>query len=180
MALFDEQQITEVRSELEAVLGPIVANFEITTTPQGGAPESIRQGWIGVVLPIRQGLLEEYGGEQEYPDRLTGEVKQNHEAVPVNGYDAVFALAALNKEPEVKYWFESGLEDMGPFIFRAHEGKLEPLVNVDLPSLTVLDGITGIFLHQVKAATQAYGIGSGSGPVQTNGLDSLDLDNENN
>ena len=76
---------------------------------------------------------------------MTGEVKQNHESVPVNGYDAVFALAALNKEPEVKYWFESGLVDMGPFIFRAHEGKLEPLVNVDLPSLTVLDGITGIF-----------------------------------
>lgn len=125
--LFDANEVNDVRTELENEFGSVVANFEITQVPQGSAPESIRKGWLGVVLPVRQELLEERGGVQTYFDILSGTVKQNHEAVPVHGFDAVFALADLEKEAEVAFWLESGLA-YGTFVFRAHEGNLQPLI----------------------------------------------------
>lgn len=127
MQLFDPSQVAEVRAEIERQYGPIVAEFEITQKPFGAAPESIRQGWMGVVLPLRSELLEEWGGVQRYVDVQTGEVRENPEAVPVYGFDAVFALDDAGKKDEAAYWHEIGLS-YGTFIFRAHEGELRSLV----------------------------------------------------
>ncbi len=133
MALFRPKEVTEARAVIEAEYGPVVAQFEITHTPQGGAPETIRQGWLGVVLPLRQELLEEHGGVQTYIDVLTGRVRDNHDAVPVCGIDAVFALDDQNKENEAAFWCDAGLA-YGIFVFRAHEGRIKPFIVVEQPN----------------------------------------------
>jgi hypothetical protein len=116
----------EFSETIERELGPVIAHFTITSTPQGGAPEEIKEQWIGVSLPVRQRLLETQS--VHFFDILTAEFKENLEAVPVYGFDAVAALRVYGRDDAADFWADNGFE-FANLIFRAQEGDFVP-VNV--------------------------------------------------
>ena len=111
----------DVERELERELGPVIGDFEITTTPEGGAPEDIRTEWIGTKLPFRT------YGLQERPhvlfDEITGVYKENFDQVAIFGLDAVVALRKLERNRAADWWVESG-HAFGFLVFRGSEGIL--------------------------------------------------------
>lgn len=138
MTLFVPREVEETKAAKEEAYGPIVAEFEFNQVPQGGAPEFIRQGWLGVVLPLRPQLLDEYSGAQTYLDLLSGTIKENPDTTPVFGCDGIFALDELDRAEVVAYWHENGYGGE-TLMFRGYEGILKPLVSVEEPQDT--DGL---------------------------------------
>lgn len=115
----DESHFEEI---LVAEYGPVAATFTITSVPAGGAPESIKEDWVGVPLPVRAVHLGESAlARTTYYDHLTDSEVDNEAPVSIVGYDAVDALLAANKIEAATYW--SGYIH-ALFTFRAHEGQL--------------------------------------------------------
>jgi hypothetical protein len=112
----------EILNSLENVYGPVALNFVLTQTPQGGAPDDIKEAWIGVKLPVREGNLG--GLAVRYVDLLTGELKNNDSPVPIAGIEAVHALAEAGQEAAAEFWIPYQL---GLFTFRAYEGDFQAL-----------------------------------------------------
>lgn len=111
-----------ILSSLEDIYGPITLNFILTQTPQGGAPDHIKEQWIGVKLPVREQNLGRLA--TRYMDLLSGEFKENDEPIPVAGIEAVRALEEAGKDEAARFWVPY---QMGMFTFRAFEGKFEAL-----------------------------------------------------
>ncbi len=81
---------------------PIIGFFTVLYTPEGGAPEHIRTGWVGLTLPVREG--SEVDGPLEFVDLVTGKVVTNRDAIRVHGADAKDALIAANQQEELEFW----------------------------------------------------------------------------
>ena len=113
----------QIETALTKIYGPIAGQFTVTETPSGGAPEEIKEQWVGVSLPVRTAHI---GRAALAPltsfDSLTCRVVHNDEPVSITGIDAVHALAEAGKDAAAKFWDEYQL---GTLIFRAHEGTLE-------------------------------------------------------
>jgi len=106
--------------------GPVEMEFTIKQTPKGGAPEDIKEQWIGVSLPLREANLAELieGGQTRYLDLLTNYMKDNEQPVGIVGLEAVHALREAERDEAANFWapYAAGL-----FVFRAFEGTLQKL-----------------------------------------------------
>jgi hypothetical protein len=107
--------------ELLHIYGPIVADFEVTQRPQGGAPEYIRDMWIGAVLPVRGNNLGSPFLSKPTLDILTCKYNTIDDRVPVCGVEAVVALNSLGRVEAVQF-FAPVMG--GIFSFRGNEGTL--------------------------------------------------------
>jgi hypothetical protein len=109
-------------THFEFVYGPVDAHFLITKTPQGDAPENIREQWIDLSLPVRRANLGQIAMQARGTE--TGILREVQNSVPVLGLEAVHALLIAGREEAAKYWAPL---QFGLFVFRAHEGRLEPV-----------------------------------------------------
>lgn len=115
----------EIEAALTEVYGPVKAEFIITQTPKGGAPEDIKEQWVGVSLPVRAAHLGQTAlAPTRNFDCLTQQITKNDDPVAITGIDAVHALAEAGKESAARFWDSM---QMAKFIFQAHEGTLQPL-----------------------------------------------------
>ncbi len=115
----------EITRALDEVYGPIQAEFTLTQTPAGAAPDYIKEQWIGIPLPVREhnlGLLAL--GTISFHDYLSQTEAINDEPVPIAGIEAVNALQEAKMLDAARFWtpYAAGL-----FTFRAYEGDLAPL-----------------------------------------------------
>lgn len=107
---------------IDKELGEVVAEFTITQRPESGAPEHIKQEWIGLTLPVRAGKLACMDARpRDYFDDLRGELIENTEPVTIFGPEAVQALKDADKLEAAKYW---SIHEDQDFIFKASEGEL--------------------------------------------------------
>ncbi len=111
----------EIEGYLEQELGAVIGEFEITTIPEGGAPEDVRSDWFGAKLPFRT------YGLQERPhvlyDEITNTYKENFEQIAIFGLDAVVALRKLDRNYAADWWVQNGYA-FGSLVFRGSEGNL--------------------------------------------------------
>ncbi len=112
----------EILGPLEEVYGPIVINFALTQVPAGGAPDYIKEQWIGASLPVREANLGRLASR--YFDLLSGEFKENDEPVPITGIEAIHALEEAGKYQAAEFWYPY---QFGAFIFRSNEGEFQAL-----------------------------------------------------
>ena len=108
----------KILSSLEGAYGPVALNFLLTQTPEGAAPDHIREQWVGVQLPIRHGNLG--GLATRYVDLLSGEHKENDEPVAVVGIEGMYALREAGKAEAAAFWAPYAGRLL---VFRAHEGE---------------------------------------------------------
>ena len=83
-----------------------MASFRIVSTPQGQAPEEVRKGWIGVVLPLKD-LLNPGEGAHERNFSLKRQQARSFVTVPVR--TALEELAKKNQE--AARWFYKNLPE---------------------------------------------------------------------
>jgi len=115
----------EIKQALDSAYGPILAQFTLQQAPQGGAPEYIKDQWIGVALPVREQSLAQLAlGATQYFDYFSFNQKKNEEPVSIVGIEAVNALEDAEKFEAAEFWmpYMAGL-----FTFRGYEGELESL-----------------------------------------------------
>jgi hypothetical protein len=113
-------------SLLREQLGQIVGTFTVHTIPHGAAPETIKQQWLGVSLPVRERLLESVLGGTVYLDILSSDVKVNPQPMPVYGFDAVAALRKAGRVEAADFWADQGFE-FATMQFRCNEGDFESI-----------------------------------------------------
>jgi hypothetical protein len=111
-----------ILSVIEDAYGPVAADFRVRQTPQGDAPDYIRDQWVDMTLPVRRRHLG--AAAICYTDRLSGEDKEVGSPVIVTGIEAVQALHEAGRVDAATFWamFEPEI-----LVFRAHEGELRPL-----------------------------------------------------
>lgn len=115
----------EIKAALDDTYGPVLAEFTLNQTPQGGAPVEIREQWIGIPLPVRERNLARLAlGSIECFDFLTFSTKQNDNPVSIAGIEAVDALVVAERFEAANFWltYQAGL-----FTFRVYEGELKSL-----------------------------------------------------
>ena len=108
---------------IEKIFGPVVAEFKITQTPQGGAPSEIKNQWIGVTLPVRENnVVRLENGYAEYYDYISDEVKQNDAPVCILAREAIRALIKAGKDEAADFWKQYQIDTL---VFRSYEGELK-------------------------------------------------------
>lgn len=111
-----------VSRELTRLYGPVLATFTLNQTPEGAAPMSIREQWVGITLPVRESALAKLAfGQIEYFDFLGFNEKSNPDPLSISGYEAVDALDEAGRDDAVNFWAP---HSEGLFTFRGYEGKL--------------------------------------------------------
>jgi len=78
----------------------------ITSRPEGGAPEEIRDKWVGLVLPVEK----EYSGS--LGDVLTHEKIRTGDGYEIRWEDAMEAL-----DVETRKWWEENVFGISSLIF---------------------------------------------------------------
>jgi hypothetical protein len=115
----------DIEQGLVEVYGQVGATFIITQTPQGGAPEEIKEQWVGTTLPVRNRNLGQAALSPTVNfDYLRQQFIETDDPVSITGIDAVQALRDAGKEEAARFW---EAYQLASFVFRAHEGTLEPL-----------------------------------------------------
>lgn len=119
------QMSPKLAAALDHEYGPVAASFTINQIPEGGAPQKIREQWIGVPLPVRQAHIE-FGSMNtaSYIDFLTRTEKINRFPVRILGMEAIDALIDAEKPEAADFWRP---HEFGIFIFRGYEGELKTL-----------------------------------------------------
>ena len=115
----------EIKQALTQTYGPVLARFTLKQVPQGGAPDFIKEQWLGVTLPIREQSLAQLAiGAVRYFDFLSFNQMQNDDPLSVAGIEAVHALEEAEKFEAAAFWlpYQAGL-----FTFRGYEGELVAL-----------------------------------------------------
>ena len=95
---------------------PIAGTFTFDTVPVGMPPQEVREGWVGVTVPVR------------HPERLErGEVE-------LSPADAILSLLSSGKLDATDWFFKSGLA-LAPFgarwVFQTTEGAFAESEPVD-------------------------------------------------
>jgi hypothetical protein len=120
----------------------IVRWFVPNKTPNGGAPEDVREQWVGVPIPVRRSDAE--SGAGIVGDYLIGasvaeirdvKVNEPNKIVTVNAIDAIKALTVAARHDAAVWWgnwFMTRHPMMGTkLMFGAHEGDLRSDVEVE-------------------------------------------------
>ena len=102
--------------------------FLVTTTPAGGAPLHVRDGWVGVPLPVRHPRPMESPEPHVARDINNREIRFIDDGVAVDPHDAIRALRLFGRDDAADWW-KAHLE-LRPattaLAFRTHEGRLLP------------------------------------------------------
>ena len=115
----------ETEQALSEIYGEVGAHFTITETPAGGAPEAIKEQWVGLTMPVRVANLGRGALEARIAfDVLTMQMIENNSPVSVTGIDAIHALEDADKQDAADFWSPYGL---ALFTSRGHEGILVPV-----------------------------------------------------
>ncbi|MDB5184203.1 MAG: hypothetical protein JWN38_11 [Candidatus Saccharibacteria bacterium] len=128
----------ELDRAIEAAYGPVEALFTIIKTPEGAAPEAIKEQWIGIELPIRTTNVTHFmfgylargiGPLHDYRDALTGEPSYVDWPISAYGLEAVDKLREAGRDEAADFWtpYAAGL-----FVFRHYEGTLRTQKQIDL------------------------------------------------
>lgn len=108
---------------------PIRYWFMVTETPQGGAPEAIRRGWVGVALPVREPRPVE--GPETYVGRdlASREMRWIDDGVAVDPSDAIAALRLFERAEAADWWaaYVPTNPLLKSLVFRTGEGRLLPV-----------------------------------------------------
>lgn len=126
----------KVSKELERRYGPVEAHFTITQTPEGNAPQGIREQWVDVALPVRRihvaRFLNGYIGRRflpvpensTYVDAISGEPPKHYNQLPVEvrGWDAIESLREAKRDEAAEYWLPYA---MAMLSFRHYEGTFD-------------------------------------------------------
>lgn len=100
---------------------PIRQWFVIEKIPAGGAPEHIKQQWIGVALPLRYERNMD-GPEPRVAEEIgTYELVEIEDGVTIWRSDALQALRLFNRNEAAGWW---SLEGPSALIFNASEGRI--------------------------------------------------------
>ena len=118
---------------LEQAYGPVAAEFAVDVRPIGGAPEQIRDQWVGIELPIRSLYVArlqlgsigrrfiQAPNDSARTDAITGEPLREHAWGPVEivGHDAIDRLKQAERHDAAEYWDDYA---EAIFAFRLFEG----------------------------------------------------------
>jgi hypothetical protein len=126
--LFTDEDIQRNNELIAGELGQIVASFTIQKVPQGGAPDDVKEAWLGVSLPIRSENIPDgkLPNRQVAFDEITEQYNEINSPVKIYGLDAVMALDQAGKVEAAEYWLNTGFV-LATLVFRANEGELNPL-----------------------------------------------------
>jgi len=124
--------------KLTKIHGEIVADFQVTSLPEGPAPDEIKQAWLseGLVIPTRKNLLSAdtfFPGFPYYVDRRNYQTLDAYEfPVGVSVTEAVIALKNSGEDEAAQYWqkrYNVGAHAM--LLFHLSEGVLHPRRQVE-------------------------------------------------
>jgi hypothetical protein len=108
--------------------GEIVYWFVVTSTPAGGAPDAIRDDWVGVVLPVRRPRPVE--GPEPHVGRhiATRQTTFITDGVAVATGDALLSLRLFGRIEAAVWWetFFATRPTTTALVFRTWEGRLLP------------------------------------------------------
>ena len=123
--LFTEEDIAKNNRLIAYELGEVAAMFTIKVVPKGGAPDSVKEAWVGVSLPVRDVNLPNglVARRKVGFDEITQSYNEINEPIPVYGLDAVMALDRAGKQPAARYWLDNGFV-FASLVFRGQEGTL--------------------------------------------------------
>lgn len=95
----------------------MLLRYRVTRTPAGEAPQSVREEWVGVILPVKELI-----GRCRGAGVLTGAPSPIADGVAVRGVDAIEALKAADRLDAARWWEENykGNE----LLFEKSEGEL--------------------------------------------------------
>ena len=102
----------------------IIAWFQITAMPAGGAPEAVRAQWIGVPLPVRRPRPVEGPDAHLARDVADRSLKVIPDGVVVEMHDAITMLRLHGREEAADWWQAQNLR--AALVFRTFEGRLLP------------------------------------------------------
>lgn len=102
--------------------------FLVMSTPDGGAPEAIREDWVGVVLPVRRPRPAE--GPEPHVGRhvATRQTSLIADGVAVATRDAVRSLRLFGRGEAAAWWEDYFVTRPATtaLVFRTWEGRLLP------------------------------------------------------
>jgi hypothetical protein len=123
---------------------PILYWFRATTTPTGGAPETVRRQWVGVPLPVRDPRPVEGPLPYVATDVVDPAIRRAiNDGVAVAPEDALDMLHRFDRHNAADWW-ENLLKvrtNIKSFVFRRTEGELLPptLARMLYPELDAID-----------------------------------------
>jgi hypothetical protein len=105
----------------------IQAWFTIRSVPKGSAPQSIREQWVDVPVPLRYTPIEAPAASIGHGVLSLADVIIIDDAISVESLDAIKALRLFGKQDAAEYWDDT-LRSFGyPGIaFRGNEGQIMP------------------------------------------------------
>ena len=103
--------------------------FKPTVTPFGGAPQPIRERWVGVPLPVRMPRPPE--GPESHVGRDVMDPRERRfvaDGVAVLTTDAIAALELFGRDEAAAWWRQYLVQRpvSRALLFRRHEGELLP------------------------------------------------------
>lgn len=107
----------------------IIAWFVPTEVPLGGAPDEVREQWVGTPLPIRFKNAKQLGGLSIGANVDSFEPSVRPNAVPVEIDDAILALELSGQDTAAGWWlrFKQDLNTnifANTLSFRGEEGEV--------------------------------------------------------
>lgn len=108
---------------------PVLYWFEVTSVPEGGAPDEVRAEWVGVPLPVRRPRPVE--GPNPKVGRDVMDLRQRNmiaDGVIVELNDAVAALRIFGRHDAADWWdrWSRRRAPTPGLVFRTWEGRLLP------------------------------------------------------
>jgi len=93
---------------IDRYLQPVVGSFAIHDLVQtGGHPESVRQAWTGLVLPVRRLAIPNMWRENDHGPFTPVEMRAAFGAVDIFAHDAFSALVDGKRSERVRqYWMD--------------------------------------------------------------------------
>jgi hypothetical protein len=118
-----------------------VAQYFIPTRiPAGGAPDAIREKWVGVMLPVREKNIDREGNKTTVGSDVTDtsyvKLQPSSELVKVELFDAINALMVTADHGEAARWWAHHYANLDPafgtsIAFQRNEGDLYSAEEID-------------------------------------------------
>jgi len=94
--------------------------FHITATPEGEAPKTIREAWVGLAYPVLESLGR---GALAGTEIISGKTTDIDNPVQVSQRDAILTLRQSGRDEAASWWQENNPQD-SILIFQKSEGEL--------------------------------------------------------
>lgn len=105
----------------------IQAWFVIRSVPKGSAPQSIKEQWVDVPVPLRYTPIEAPTATIGHGVFSLADVVIIDDAISVESFDAIKALRLFGRSEAAEYWDDTlGSYGYPGIAFRGNEGQLMP------------------------------------------------------